>query len=155
VRKAILSVLLLLVVAFVVLQFVPGPSRDNPPVTAPADFPPEVAAVMKAACMDCHSNETRWPWYSKVAPTSWFVAKDVQQARAVLNFSNWENLPAETRYGFLQEMWNKVVERDMPHKPYALMHPQVELSASDRKTVGNWLNERIVALEREQASAAE
>lgn len=147
-RKAVLSVALVLVAAFVVIQFIPGPPRDNPPVTAPAEFPPKVEAIVSAACMDCHSNETKWPWYSKVAPTSWYVARDVQRARAVLNFSEWGDIPPERRYLLLQAMWNNVVESDMPHKPYALMHPAVELSIAERKIVGDWLNERLEVLEQ-------
>jgi hypothetical protein len=150
-RKVIPGAVLVLLVAFIVIQFVPGAARDNPPAAAPAEFPPPVESVLRAACMDCHSNETRWPWYSKVAPTSWFVTRDVQRARAVLNFSEWGNVPLERRYALLQAIWNNVVERDMPHKPYALMHPRIELSAADRKTVGDWLNERIVAIEQAQS----
>lgn len=66
-------------------------------------------------------------------------------------FSDWGNIPGERRYTLLQAMWNNVVEHDIPHKPYALMHRRVELSVTDRKTVGDWLNGRIVAIEQAQS----
>ena len=69
------------------------PERANPPVAAGdrieshVNVPPEVKAVLTRACADCHSNETRWPWYSEVAPASWFVADHVREGRDSLNFS--------------------------------------------------------------------
>jgi hypothetical protein len=154
-RKTLLVLTLAVIIAFTAIQFVPGAPRDNPPATAPVAFPPEVENVVRDACMDCHSNETRWPWYSRIAPTSWYVTRDVQRARAVMNFSDWGNLPAKRRYQLLQGIWNNVVERDMPHKQYILMHPKVELNANDRKAVRDWLNERIYLLELEEPSLVE
>src|SRR5580658_3525732 len=76
------------------LQFI-YPPHDNPPVAPGHDvmatnaLPPAVAALLKNSCYDCHSFQTRWPWYSYVAPVSWLVARDVTAGRAALNFSDW------------------------------------------------------------------
>src|SRR5690349_10215532 len=81
-----------LVVILVVLQFF-NPSHTNPPVVI--DFiatnspPPEIAAMLHAACYDCHSHETRWPWYSRVSPMSWLIAHDVNEGRDNLDLSDW------------------------------------------------------------------
>jgi hypothetical protein len=128
---------------FAVIQLVPRPPRDNPPPRAPARFPADVKTVMRASCMDCHSNETRWPWYSSVAPMSWYVVRDVIEARSRLNFSDWEMLPVETRLDVLARMWDDVVERKMPHKPYALVHPAMELTVEERKIIRDWISSEV------------
>src|ERR1700685_1628432 len=83
-------------IAFLILIQIIQPSRTNPPVVASrsleshVDVPPEVQSVLKRSCYDCHSNATVWPWYSHVAPVSWYVARDVNVARGHVNFQNWE-----------------------------------------------------------------
>src|SRR5271169_1947874 len=80
--------------AFLLLQFT-NPPRTNPPVVsdlmATNPPPPEIAAMLHAACYDCHSYETKWPWYSHIAPVSWLVAGDVRDGRHDMNFSDWPN----------------------------------------------------------------
>jgi len=66
--------------------------RSNPPVEADLEAPAAVTAVLRTACYDCHSNETHWPWYSYVAPVSWLVARDVEEARSEFSFSRWDQL---------------------------------------------------------------
>jgi hypothetical protein len=87
--KVLRWVLLAIVLLLVVIQFVPV-DRSNPPVTSEVPASPEARAVLRRACYDCHSNETVWPWYSKVAPVSWLVARDVHKGREELNFSTWD-----------------------------------------------------------------
>src|SRR5690348_9189375 len=81
-----------LFLVMLVIQLVPyGHDRVNPPVTAePAWDSPETRALAKQACFDCHSNETEWPAYSKVAPVSWLIQHDVTEGRSKLNFSEWQ-----------------------------------------------------------------
>src|SRR5215216_1353338 len=83
-------------VLFVVLQLVPyGRRHDNPPTTRePAWDDPTTRALAVRACFDCHSNETRWPWYSYVAPVSWLTQRDVDEGRRELNFSEWDRQQA-------------------------------------------------------------
>ncbi len=73
------------------IQLVPV-NRSNPTVEADLEAPEAVTAVLRTACYDCHSNETHWPWYSYVAPVSWLVAHDVEEARSEFSFSHWEQL---------------------------------------------------------------
>src|SRR5580698_10526515 len=91
-RLKIIGVLVLL--AVIALQFT-NPSYQNPQVSPGHDLlatnapPTNIAAYLKNSCYDCHSFETKWPWYSYVAPFSWLLARDVKAARAALNFSDW------------------------------------------------------------------
>src|SRR6478736_5462202 len=88
-----------LLLAVVAIQLVPyGPSRVNPAVAGePAWDSPATRALAKQACFDCHSNETEWPAYSSVAPVSWLVQHDVDEGRAVLNFSEWTRPQKEAK----------------------------------------------------------
>ena len=102
-RKDVLKKGLLgLVVALVAIQLVPV-DRTSPPVTADIAAPANVRAVLKRACYDCHSNETTWPWYSRVAPVSWLVARDVREGRKELNFSDWGGYAAKRQARKLKE----------------------------------------------------
>ena len=88
---------LILVLALVAIQFVPyGRNHLNPPIGAePTWDSPETRALAKRACFDCHSNETEWPAYSRLAPASWLIHRDVAEGRAVLNFSEWQRAQEE------------------------------------------------------------
>ena len=85
----------------------------NPPVEQDVAAPPAVAAVLRRACYDCHSNETVWPWYSHVAPVSWLLARDVREGRAELNFSVWDSYEAKKKAKKLKETAEEVVEESV------------------------------------------
>jgi hypothetical protein len=104
-RWIILSGVLVLAV-LVGIQLVPV-DTSNPPVTADVPTSPEVKAVLRRACYDCHSNETTWPWYSRVAPVSWLIAQDVHEGRAELNFSRWDQYSTQQQVKHLKESWEQ------------------------------------------------
>lgn len=132
-RIGVFSVLGLLLLA----QLVPV-ERRNPPVESEVDAPPEVVSVLRRACYDCHSNETVWPWYSRVAPVSWLVARDVKVGREELNYSAWERYSAEERAEWRGETWEDVAEGEMPPALYLWMHPDARLSEADRGLLRSW-----------------
>ena len=119
------------------IQFVPV-DRSNPPVTQVVDAPPEVMTILRRACFDCHSNETVWPWYSKVAPISWLVADDVHEAREHFNFSTWDEYDAEDRADILEEVWDEVEEGHMPLPNYLRLHPEAVLDGADLAALKAW-----------------
>ena len=122
---------------FAAIQLVPV-ERTNPRVERDIPAPPGVKAVLKRACYDCHSNETNWPWYSRIAPISWMVARDVREARAELNFSTWNRYSAKEQASRLSESWETVAEGDMPLKFYVAPHRGARLSAHDRALLQRW-----------------
>jgi hypothetical protein len=126
-----------LVVALLLAQLVPV-TRSNPPVEQEVTAPPEALAVLRRACYDCHSHQSEWPWYSYVAPVSWLVAHDVEEARDKLNFSTWNRLDEGKRLHAMEEIWEEVEEGEMPLWAYRLMHGEARLSAADLAALREW-----------------
>jgi hypothetical protein len=135
--KILSRVLLALVLVLVAIQFVPV-DRSNPRVTAEVPAPPEVRAVLRRACYDCHSNETTWPWYAKVAPASWLVAWDVREGRDELNFSTWDRYANGDQGRKLTESWKEVAEGEMPPRFYLAVHRDAVLTPEDRELLRTW-----------------
>ena len=117
--------------AFVGIQFVPA-KRTNPPANPKLTAPPRVTETLRRACYDCHSNATRWPWYSRVAPFSWFLVHDVSLGRKEVNFSEWDNYYPVTRRHKLEWMRRALRQEEMPPWPYWLIHPAARLTEADR-----------------------
>jgi len=119
------------------MQAVPV-SRTNPPATGEIAVPLAVDGVLQRACYDCHSNETRWPWYAWIAPASWLVVHDVNEARAEMNFSAWTSIPERKRRKLLGEIVEVLEEDAMPLWYYLLLHPGARLDAADEATLVTW-----------------
>lgn len=130
----------------VVLQFVPV-DRSNPPVTAAMPLPEgEVGEVLQASCYDCHSNETTWPWYSYVAPVSFFVADHVAEGREHVNFSTWGREDAEEQDHILEEVVEVMEEGEMPLRSYTIAHPAARLTDAQRRLLVDWARQRRAEL---------
>ena len=110
--------------------------------------PPHIAALLHVACYDCHSSETKWPWYSHIAPASWLVVSDVNEGRERLNFSDWPQATDRAVKKF--NRINEVLDyREMPLKKYTLLHPEARLSETQRQELLDWSDaeaERLRAL---------
>ena len=131
------KIILILVILGVAIQLVPI-DRTNPPVTGELAAPPELHGILRRACYDCHSNETVWPWYSRVAPVSWLVASDVYEGREHLNFSTWNEYPGERRTKLRMEISKEVREGEMPPFQYVPAHPEAKLSEGDKGVIHAW-----------------
>jgi Haem-binding domain len=131
-RRFLLRAGLGLLVVAVLLQLVPyGRDHTNPPVTRDAPWPDGRARELAtAACYDCHSNQTRWPPQSYVAPFSWLLTRDVEQGRAELNFSTWDEDDGEADDGA-----EAVAEGSMPPRRFLLVHPDANLSDAERQVL--------------------
>jgi hypothetical protein len=131
-RKLLLRAGLGLLAVAVLLQLVPyGRDHSNPPVTQDAPWPDgRTRELATAACYDCHSNQTRWPPQSYVAPFSWLLTRDVEQGRAELNFSTWDEDDGEA-----DDAAEAVAEGSMPPRRYLLVHPDAALSDAERQVL--------------------
>ena len=119
-----------LFVVAVLLQLVPyGRDHTNPAVTQDAPWPDGRARELATtACYDCHSNQTRWPPQSFVAPLSWLLTRDVEQGRDQLNFSTWDEDDGEA-----DDAADAVADASMPPRRYTLVHPDAALSTAERE----------------------
>lgn len=128
-RRTILIALGVLAGVFVVLQLVPyGHDHGAPATTKRAQLDPAAARLARGACMDCHSNETTWPWYSNVAPMSFLVVKDVKDGRDHLNMSQWDRPQPE-----LGEVVETIDGGGMPPLQYKLIHGKSHLSDAEKR----------------------
>jgi len=138
IRKRIILLFIALVLLGI-LQLMPI-QRNNPGVVSDYKAPDEVLKVLKSSCFDCHSNETDWPWYSYIAPVSWFVADDVQDGRRHLNFSEWDSLNPKDRQRALEEIWEEVEEGKMPLAIYTFMHSDAKLNGEQLDILYKWIH---------------
>lgn len=128
---------------FVAAQFF-RPELTNPP-SDPAEsirnykgIPPEVVSKMEAACFDCHSNETHWPWYSYVTPVNYLVAGDVNSGRKHMNLSEWGKYPPTRIHTLLDNIYDQVYNHDMPLPKYKWMHSAARLTDAEVKMICDW-----------------
>lgn len=129
-RRWLIRITVGAVALFALAQLVPyGRNHTNPPVQAePAWDTPHTRDLAKSACFDCHSNLTKWKWYSNVAPVSWLVQRDVDDGRSALNFSEW-NRPQDGA----GDAVDAVSSGSMPPWFYVIMHPSAKLSATEKQ----------------------
>lgn len=138
--------LLALFILFAGAQFV-GPSRTNPPVVAAQTLAsrvhvtPEAQAILDRSCKDCHSHQTEWPWYSRVAPASWYVVDHVNHGRRHLNFSRWSRYDRDDAEQLLTAICKTAKGGSMPLPSYTRLHREAELSAEDVRALCDWTSD--------------
>lgn len=127
-KKIALRILLPVAILAALIQVYPV-NRKNPPVTRDVGAPANVATILRTSCYDCHSNETRWPLYSYIAPVSWLVAADVRKGRLVLNFSEWNTYTKKRRDTLCDRCYDLASEFLMPLPNYLLIHKDARLDS--------------------------
>lgn len=145
-----------LILVLIGIQFVPNElpavETNNPrDIIQSGIVSQEVAGLLKTSCYSCHSNETIYPWYSYVAPSSWLVAKDVREGREELNFSTWEENDMVKKLGLLDDISSEVEEGRMPMSIYTLMHPSAKLTDEQREMIVSWAEDAMdIVMEEEK-----
>ena len=133
-----------------------APSEANQTIFREAQIDPGTLALVQRACQNCHSQNTKWPWYSHVAPISWLLARDVQQARSHMNLSQWQGYSADDRLRLLSAIGSAVRNHVMPPQRYLLLHPEARLNVGERQQVYGWTRterRRISSTQAETVSA--
>lgn len=127
------KILLGLLAIFIIMQFF-RIDKTNPPSDPAKDFlaisgaSPEVGSLLKNACFDCHSNYTKYPWYTNIAPASWWIKGHINEGKEHLNFSEWGDYSKKKADHKLEECYEEVEERHMPLQSYTYLHPEAKLS---------------------------
>lgn len=131
------KILIVLAIILVLIQFV-RIDKTNPEVVIENDFiemakpNAAIASMIKSSCYDCHSSQSKYPWYTNVAPVSWLVKNHINEGRRHFNFSEWNQYSLEERKEILHECAEEVAEKVMPMKPYLLVHSEAKLTDEQR-----------------------
>lgn len=131
-------ILLILLATFAVAQFIRPdtrlPSTDpTRGIIAIAQPDEEVAGLLRAACYDCHSNETQYPWYDRITPVNWWVQHHVNEGREESNLSEWATMSEKHRAHFVDEAAELIESGEMPLSSYTWMHGDARLDQRQRK----------------------
>jgi hypothetical protein len=143
-NKGILrKMLVVLLVVFVMIQFIrPAENRSTAvlatDITNIYPVPDSVLAVLKNSCYDCHSNNTRYPWYDRIQPAAWYVSSHVKEGKHDLNFSEFGSYPLKRQQKKFQQIAQVVKEDDMPLSSYTLIHQHAKLSDNDKTVLISW-----------------
>ena len=135
------KIFIVLVIGLFAMQFIPV-QRLNPSDRGQPAAPPEVETILRRACYDCHSNETRWRWYARIAPISFLLARDVKEGRRELNFSIWDRYEQRRKARKLKEIVKEVEQGDMPPWYYIPVHTDAKLSQGDREAIVKWAKQQ-------------
>jgi hypothetical protein len=140
------KILYCLVIIIVILQFF-RIDKTNPEVIIENDFitisnpPREISSILKSTCYDCHSNETKYPWYSNVTPVSWWVKDHINEGRDELNLSEWGTYKFKRKDHKLEEMVEMLEDGEMPLNEYTWTHAEAKLTPEQKNQLIEWLKE--------------
>lgn len=138
------KILLAILIVLIVIQFV-QPARNTSGQVLQTDIvkvfnvPQSTQAVFKKACYDCHSNNTRYPWYANVQPIGWLLARHVKEGKAELNFSEFGSYSSRRQANKLRAIENSVKDGTMPLSSYLLLHKDARLTETDKTEIINWV----------------
>jgi len=145
-KKIIKKVLVILLTVFVGIQFIPT-ERNESEVILKSDFvkyydaPNDIANILQTSCYDCHSNNTEYPWYNKIAPISWMLAEHVEEGKEEVNFSVFGDYSVKKQKSNLKSIVKHVNNGKMPLSSYTLIHSDAQLSDDEKNELETWLNE--------------
>ncbi len=142
-KKVLPYILSGLTLVFISLQFIPNRIPENNSdlsndMVSIEIVPKDVGTILHRSCYDCHSNQTVYPWYSKVAPVSWLVAKDIREGRDEMNFSDWGKLKKRKKIKLLKKIAEEVEEKKMPLKIYTVIHNDAILTDTEINNLISW-----------------
>ncbi len=137
------KILLVLLAALVVIQFIrPKKNKSDAPQTNYIGnyyaVPGDVQAILTKACNDCHSNNTRYPWYSNFQPVLWWLNKHIQNGKKELNFDEYKNRSLRYQYHKMEEVIDEVKEGKMPLNSYTWTHKDAKLTTEEKAAITSW-----------------
>lgn len=141
------KIIIAIIVVLIAMQFI-RIDKTNPPVNPQTDFinvvevPEDIKTLIRTSCYDCHSNETVYPWYSNIAPISWWMKGHVNHAREEMNFSIWGEYSEKRKDHKLEEIIELVEEGEMPLPSYLIIHGETKLNKEQIQTFTDWIQEQ-------------
>ena len=144
-KKILKGVLIGLLIAFILIQFI-RPKKNIGSAEATTDIlhvvqvPDTIKKILVFSCYDCHSNNTHYPWYSQIAPSSWWLDNHIKEGKKELNFTEFSKLSPRRMKSKLSAIAEQVEKKEMPLKSYLLIHANAKLSDGQIKLVKNWVD---------------
>ena len=144
--KTVKIILLILLVAFVGIQFIPT-ERNQSDIVLKTDFmlvnlvPNNIKSKLQVSCYDCHSNNTAYPWYNKIQPVAWFLEDHVKNGKAELNFSEWGSLSSRRKASKLRSIIKQIESEEMPLDSYTLIHKDAKFSNEETNEIINFITQ--------------
>ena len=144
--KAVKIIAIVLLVAFVVIQFIPVDRNqsDSVPKTdfmLVNDVPNDIKNKLQVSCYDCHSNNTIYPWYNKVQPVAWFLEDHIKEGKAELNFNEWDDYSNRRKNSKLKSIINQIENGEMPLWSYTLIHKNALLSTGEKELIIGYMKQ--------------
>ena len=142
-KRIVKVILLVLLTLLIIIQFV-KPAKNKGveiaanQITAKHNVPENVQQILKTSCYDCHSNTTKYPWYSRVQPIAWFLHDHIIEGKKELNFSTFSSSPTARRYKKFKEIGEQVKTGEMPLKSYTLIHRDAILTPEEKLEIETW-----------------
>jgi hypothetical protein len=139
-KKVLLGIL---VVIILIQFFIPEKNTSNietNDISSVMEVPNDVIEIIKTSCADCHSNNTKYPWYSEIAPVSWFLAQHVNEGKEHLNFSEWAAYNNDQQNHILKDLKKELKKQGMPLDSYLWIHKNAKMTNAQYETLLNWVN---------------
>ncbi len=139
------KILILLLVALVVIQFF-HPKRNKTTIEQPNyigsvySLPEDVKSILAKACNDCHSNNTRYPWYAKVQPVDWWMTNHINEGKKELNLDEFAGRSQRFQYNKMEKLIKQVKEGEMPLNSYLWIHKDAKLTDDEKNKLIDWAN---------------
>ena len=143
-----MKLLLIMIGILLAIQAI-RPEKTNPPIedSIALKAATPLMHVLKKSCFDCHSYETKWPWYAQIAPLSWSIVSHVNDGREALNFSEWKKIPKKIKIKRLKRMKQTTNNGMMPLSSYLLLHKEATLTSEDKTLIKAWCDKALKSLE--------
>jgi|TARA_R110000744_G_scaffold342872_4_gene448054 hypothetical protein len=144
--KVVKKIALVLLVAFVGIQFIPTERNQSDSVPS-TDFmlvhnvPENIQNKLQVSCYDCHSNNTQYPWYNKIQPVAWFLEDHVKEGKAELNFNEWDSLSNRRKASKLKSIISQIEDDKMPLSSYTLIHRDAVFSDTEKQELIQWMTQ--------------
>jgi hypothetical protein len=137
------KILLGILVVFILIQFIRPAKNDSRngvnDITTVMEVPKDVQLILKTSCNDCHSNYTKYPWYSEIAPVSWYLASHVNDGKKHLNLSEWTVYNKNQQEHILKDFEEVLESHEMPLESYLWIHKEAKMSTEQYEVLINWV----------------
>lgn len=148
IMKRVKQILFVVLIGFIIIQFVQTARNQSGQVlqtdiSNTYSIPNNVHTLFKNACYDCHSNNTVYPWYSNIQPVAWILARDIENGKAKLNFSEFGSMSLRRQMSKLQNVENRIKDGTMPLPTYQFMHSSARLNKEKRRLLIDWIQRTI------------